>query len=123
MNKRPVLYVLAGVNGAGTNPEGFLRRIVSIAQAPEGTVVMTSPATLQEAVDSLVVHAKLNVPDLTTEGPAPSSLAGSLESKLATRRTTSAFSLEAVRTRRWLASPWRWAMSPKPQLSLSSFWS
>ena len=29
----------------------------------------------------------------------------------------------AVRTRRWLASPWRWAMSPKPQLSLPSFWS
>lgn len=69
----------AGARGAGKNPEGFLRRIVSIAQAPEGTVVMTSSATLQEAVDSLVVHTKLNVPDLTTEGPAPSSLSGSLD--------------------------------------------
>ena len=69
----------AGVNGAGKNPEGFLRRIASIAQAPEGTVVMTTPATLQEAVDSLVVHAKLNVPDLTMEGPAPSSIGGSLD--------------------------------------------
>lgn len=54
---------------AGKNPEGFLRRVQSVTRTAEGTVVMTSPATLQEAVDSLTVHATIDVPDLTTEGP------------------------------------------------------
>jgi hypothetical protein len=59
---------------SGKNPEGFLRRVQSVSQAPEGTVVMTASATLQEAVDSLVVHTTLDVPDLTTDGPvAPAS--------------------------------------------------
>ena len=53
----------------GKNPEGFLRRVVSVTSAAEGTVVMTASATLQEAVDSLVVHTTLDVPDLTADGP------------------------------------------------------
>lgn len=62
-------------NTPGKNPEGFLRRVVSVTQAPEGAVVMTAAATLQEAVDSLVVHSTLDVPDLTTDGPvAPASI-------------------------------------------------
>ncbi|HSO40780.1 MAG TPA: hypothetical protein VLT33_49985 [Labilithrix sp.] len=64
---------------AGKNPEGFLRRVQSVTQSAEGTVVMTTPATLQEAVDSLVVHTKLSMPDLTTEGPAPASIGNGLD--------------------------------------------
>jgi hypothetical protein len=55
---------------AGKNPDGFLRRIQSVTQTAEGVVVTTSPAALQEAVDSLVIHSTLDVPDLTTTGPA-----------------------------------------------------
>jgi hypothetical protein len=64
---------------AGKNPEGFLRRITSVTQSAEGTVVMTTPATLQEAVDTLVVHTKLTMPDLTMEGPAPASVGHGLD--------------------------------------------
>ncbi|MDB4943060.1 MAG: hypothetical protein JWP97_2594 [Labilithrix sp.] len=52
------------------NPEGFLRRISSIAKGADGSVVvMTTTATLQEAVDKLVVHATLDTPDLGVDGP------------------------------------------------------
>lgn len=53
----------------GKNPEGFLRRVQSVSQSAEGTVVMTTPAVLQEAVDSLVVHATLDMPDLGPDAP------------------------------------------------------
>lgn len=62
---------------SGKNPEGFLRRVQSVSQVAEGTVVMTTPATLQEAVDSLVVHTTLDVPDLTTDGPVATTSLGS----------------------------------------------
>lgn len=63
---------------SGRNPEGFLRRVTSVSQAAEGTVVMTAAATLQEAVDSLVVHTTLDVPDLTMDGPVSTASAAAL---------------------------------------------
>lgn len=58
----------AGVNSK--NPDGFLRRISSVGKGADGSVVvMTTAATLQEAVDKLVVHAKLDTPDLGADGP------------------------------------------------------
>jgi hypothetical protein len=70
--RKPGDVLLSDRQRAGTtgkNPEGFLRRVTSVGRSPDGTVVMTTPATLQEAVDSLVLHTKLDVPDLTIEGP------------------------------------------------------
>ena len=54
---------------SGKNPDGFLRRITSVAQTADGVVVMTTPATLQEAVDTLVVHGTFDTPDLDVNGP------------------------------------------------------
>ena len=54
---------------SGKNPDGFLRRVTSVAQSDDGVVVMTTPATLQEAVDKLVIHGTFDTPDLDVTGP------------------------------------------------------
>jgi hypothetical protein len=64
------------IGTGGKNPEGFLRKVVSVAQEADGVVVMTEPAMLQEAVDNLRVSGALDMPDLTTTGPQP--LAGNI---------------------------------------------
>lgn len=51
------------------NPEGFLRRVVSVEKNGNTTVVMTQPATLQEAVEELDFTAQLDTPELTAKGP------------------------------------------------------
>lgn len=53
----------------GKNPDGFLRRITSISSSSDGVTIMTVPATLQEAVDKLVVHGTFDTPDLDIGGP------------------------------------------------------
>jgi len=59
--------------GAGGNPNGFLRKVVSISQGAAGVTVMTSPAVLQEAVDALQFQSTLQVPPLTMSGPSTQS--------------------------------------------------
>ncbi len=53
----------------GNNPEGFLRRIVSVTQQTSGVVVATSQATLEQAVDKLTFQGTLQVPPLGLTGP------------------------------------------------------
>jgi len=65
------------VGSSGKNPEGFLRKVVSVARDAEGVVIMTEPAMLQEAVDSLRVSGTLDTPDVTSTGPQP--LTGSVQ--------------------------------------------
>ncbi len=65
----------------GNNPDGFLRKVKSVSQAAEGTVVMTDPATLQEAVDLLKFQSTLQVPALTVDGPATQSAPGQLHTQ------------------------------------------
>jgi hypothetical protein len=56
-------------DGNERNPDGFLRRVVSITKEGDTTVVMTQPATLQEAADELIFSAKLETPPLDATGP------------------------------------------------------
>jgi hypothetical protein len=58
---------------SGSNPDGFLRKVSSASQVGSDLVVMTTDATLQEAVDDLDVQATLQVPDLNVDGPATQS--------------------------------------------------
>ncbi|CAN5399232.1 hypothetical protein BH09MYX1_BH09MYX1_55040 [soil metagenome] len=58
---------------SGKNPDGFLRKVVSSAQAGSDIVVTTTNAMLQEAVDDLDVQATLQVPALNVDGPATQS--------------------------------------------------
>ena len=51
------------------NAEGFLRRIVSVEKQGSNVVVMTQPATLQEAVSDLDLNAQLETPALGMNGP------------------------------------------------------
>ncbi len=53
----------------GKNPAGFLRKVKSVSQGPDGTTVLTDPVTLPEAVDSLQFQATLQVPPLGRSGP------------------------------------------------------
>ncbi|AKU93716.1 hypothetical protein AKJ09_00380 [Labilithrix luteola] len=57
-----------GQGTPGNNPDGFLRRITSIAQAAEGTVVMTQPATLDEAFDELDMTTSIDPAELSLDG-------------------------------------------------------
>ena len=54
---------------AGNNPEGFLRRVITVTQQPQGVVMTTAQATLQEAVDKLTFQGTLQVPPLGLTGP------------------------------------------------------
>lgn len=53
---------------SGNNPDGFLRRVTSITQAPEGTVVMTSAATIDEALESLDMTTTIDPAELSLDG-------------------------------------------------------
>jgi hypothetical protein len=59
--------VIIGDRGAadGTNPDGFLRKVVSVQCTPDGVVVTTSPATLQETFDKLKLDAGFDLPACT----------------------------------------------------------
>ena len=74
---RSVGDVLVGdrqaAGSAGTNPDGFLRKVRSVMKQGGGTVVMTDPAIMQDAVKSLHFQATLQSPTLTTAGPITSS--------------------------------------------------
>lgn len=54
---------------SGKNPNGFLRKVRSVASTSEGTTVMTDSAALQEAVDELNVHTAFDLPELGLDGP------------------------------------------------------
>lgn len=54
---------------SGKNPAGFLRKVVSIARSDEGVVVMTSDASLPEAVNELTLHTRLQTPKFGIDGP------------------------------------------------------
>ncbi len=58
---------------SGTNPDGFLRKVVSAKQTATDLVITTTDAQLQEAVDDLDVQATLQVPALNVDGPATES--------------------------------------------------
>lgn len=55
LRARPVGSVLVGDRAAigASNPEGFLRKVVSVAQAADKTVVITDHATLLDAAPSI----------------------------------------------------------------------
>jgi hypothetical protein len=63
--------ILIGDEGApaSKNPTGFLRKIVSVSQQGDQIVVMTTAATLMEAVKQAQFQATLQVPALTADGP------------------------------------------------------
>ena len=61
-----------------TNPRGFLRKVVSAAQSGDQIVVLTTPATLLDAVHQGSFQASLQVPPLGAAGPLPQSAAPGL---------------------------------------------
>jgi hypothetical protein len=51
------------------NPSGFLRKVVSVSNDGMDVTVLTEPATLDEAVESLQFSAKIQTPALGLNGP------------------------------------------------------
>lgn len=58
----------------GKNPDGFLRKVVSVATTSEGVVVTTADAYLTDAVKNGSFNITLATPELGPDGPSPSSL-------------------------------------------------
>ena len=69
----PVGQVLVGdrqSKAGGKNPDGFLRKVVSVSTTSEGVVVQTEDAVLTDAVEEGSFQVTLTTPDLGNDGPA-----------------------------------------------------
>jgi hypothetical protein len=69
----PVGGVLVGdrqSKAGGKNPDGFLRKVLSVATTSEGVVVTTEDAALTDAVEDGSFQLTIATPDLGNDGPA-----------------------------------------------------
>ncbi len=71
----PVGGVLVGDRQSkpgGKNPDGFLRKVVSVSTTAEGLVVATEDAVLTDAVEDGSFNLTIQTPELGNDGPSPS---------------------------------------------------
>jgi hypothetical protein len=72
----PVGTILVGdrqSKAGGKNPDGFLRKLLSVATTSEGVVVQTEDAYLTDAVEDGSFQITIQTPELGNDGPAPAS--------------------------------------------------
>jgi len=65
----------------GKNPQGFLRKVVSVQAQGDNIVVTTEPALIQEAIKSGTLKGTLQIPDLGPTGPVPAAAKPGLENQ------------------------------------------
>ncbi|HQP37707.1 MAG TPA: hypothetical protein PLI95_21130 [Polyangiaceae bacterium] len=71
----------------GKNPQGFLRKVVSVTQEGEAIVVTTQPALLTDALKSGSFTGTLQIPELGPTGPVPAGSAPGLDQQNLSKMT------------------------------------
>lgn len=61
-------------NTSGNNPEGFLRKVVSVECTPDGVKVKTAPAAIQDGFKNLNGNGSVKFPSCKSKGKGGSSL-------------------------------------------------